>query len=597
MPFWLPNGTVLLQPDRGRGPRAAAQARLPGDQDAAGPRRRALAPLRALGQLPRDMFFIEADERRFALRPMNCPGACLVFGSERHSYRELPLRLAEFGRVSRNEREGVLHGLLRVRAFTQDDAHVYCTEEQIADEVDAHLRGDRRALRALRLRRRPGRALDPAGEVDRHRRAVGEGRGGAARGARAPGPRVRAQPRRRRLLRAEDRLPRHRRARAAPGSAAPASSTSRCPSASTSPTPAPTTPQHRPVMIHRALLGSMERFAGILIEHYAGRFPVWLAPVQAIVLPVADRHDEYARAGRRASCARPACGSRSTSARSRSARRSATPSSAAPLHAGRRRPRGGGRRGRRALARGRRAGGDAARRVRRPRACRDASRLSRALATRALPLYCAPLDRRHAKHTAPLSAPCPLSDLLVLLKLHRSSRLVPVPRRFDRRPPERDTTRINERIRVPEVRLIGADGEQVGIVDDRRGARSAPRTPTSTWSRSRPSSKPPVTRLLDYSKYKYEQEQKQKRRASTSSRSTSARSSCGRRSPTHDYETKKGHVERFLKHQRQGQGHDHVPRPRAGPPRARPGAAAEALRGPRRARRDRVSSRCRKAAT
>ena len=155
----------------------------------------------------------EADERRFALRPMNCPGACLVFASERHSYRELPLRLAEFGRVSRNEREGVLHGLLRVRAFTQDDAHVYCTEEQIADEVADDLRGDRRALRALRLRRRAGRALDPAGEVDGHRGAVGEGRGGAARGARAPGPRVRAQPRRRRLLRAEDRLPRHRRAR------------------------------------------------------------------------------------------------------------------------------------------------------------------------------------------------------------------------------------------------------------------------------------------------------------------------------------------------------------------------------------------------
>ena len=83
-----------------------------------------------------DMYFMESDGRRFALRPMNCPGACLVFSSRRHSYREiLLLRLAEFGRVSRNEREGVLHGLLRVRAFTQDDAHVFCTEDQIADEV------------------------------------------------------------------------------------------------------------------------------------------------------------------------------------------------------------------------------------------------------------------------------------------------------------------------------------------------------------------------------------------------------------------------------------------------------------------------------
>src|SRR5205823_14476453 len=89
-----------------------------------------------------NMFFAEpsereGDERRFALKPMNCPGACLVFGAERHSYRELPLRLAEFGDVSRYEREGVLHGLLRVRVFTQDDAHVYCTLDQVADEVDS----------------------------------------------------------------------------------------------------------------------------------------------------------------------------------------------------------------------------------------------------------------------------------------------------------------------------------------------------------------------------------------------------------------------------------------------------------------------------
>ena len=214
MPFWLPNGTDAAAPDRGRGPGAAAQARLPGDRHPAGARRGALAPLRALGQLPRrDVLH---GGRRAPLRaaadelPRRLPR---LLGSDRHSYRELPLRLAEFGRVSRNEREGVLHGLLRVRAFTQDDAHVYCTEEQITDEVAEHLRGDRRALRALRLRGRPGRALDPAGEVDGHRRAVGEGRGGADRGARAPGPRVRAQPRRRRLLRAEDRLPRHRRAR------------------------------------------------------------------------------------------------------------------------------------------------------------------------------------------------------------------------------------------------------------------------------------------------------------------------------------------------------------------------------------------------
>ena len=124
------------------------------------------------------MYFVEpaereGDERRFALKPMNCPGACLVFGSERHSYRDLPLRLAEFGHVSRFEREGVLHGLLRVRAFTQDDAHVYCTLDQIEAEVDSICEAIDELYARVRLRRRPRRALDPAGEVDRHRRALG----------------------------------------------------------------------------------------------------------------------------------------------------------------------------------------------------------------------------------------------------------------------------------------------------------------------------------------------------------------------------------------------------------------------------------------
>ena len=213
MPFWLPNGTTLLHLIEAE---VQEQLRKRGYQEIATPQVLDEELWHRSGHWDNyrdDMYFMEVDERRFALRPMNCPGACLVFGAERHSYRELPLRLAEFGRVSRNEREGVLHGLLRVRAFTQDDAHVYCTEEQITDEVAEHLRGDRRALRALRLRGRPGRALDPAGEVDGQRGAVGESRGGADRGARAPGPRVRAEPRRRRLLRAEDRLPRHRRAR------------------------------------------------------------------------------------------------------------------------------------------------------------------------------------------------------------------------------------------------------------------------------------------------------------------------------------------------------------------------------------------------
>src|SRR5205814_1102704 len=136
MPFWLPQGTVLLR-------LIEREVRMHLDHGG-------YAEIKTPHVLDEDlwhrsghwenyaenMFFTQVEDRRFALKPMNCPGACLVYASERRSYRDLPLRLAEFGLVSRNEREGVLHGLLRVRAFTQDDAHVYCTQDQITDEVD-----------------------------------------------------------------------------------------------------------------------------------------------------------------------------------------------------------------------------------------------------------------------------------------------------------------------------------------------------------------------------------------------------------------------------------------------------------------------------
>ena len=135
MPFWLPNGTTLLHLIEAE---VQEQLRKRGYQEIATPQVLDEELWHRSGHWDNyrdEMYFMEDGERRFALRPMNCPGACLVYSADRHSYRELPLRLAEFGRVSRNEREGVLHGLLRVRAFTQDDAHVYCTEEQITDEV------------------------------------------------------------------------------------------------------------------------------------------------------------------------------------------------------------------------------------------------------------------------------------------------------------------------------------------------------------------------------------------------------------------------------------------------------------------------------
>jgi len=137
MPFWLPQGTVLLRLIEHEVRRQLAAG---GYEEIKTPHVLDEELWHRSGHwdnYAENMFFTEVEDRRFALKPMNCPGACLVYASERHSYRELPLRLAEFGLVTRNEREGVLHGLLRVRAFTQDDGHVYCTLDQVADEVDA----------------------------------------------------------------------------------------------------------------------------------------------------------------------------------------------------------------------------------------------------------------------------------------------------------------------------------------------------------------------------------------------------------------------------------------------------------------------------
>ena len=124
---------------------------------------------------------------------------------------------------------------------------------------------------------------------------------------------------------------------------------------------------------------------------------------------------------------------------------------------------------------------------------------------------------------------------------------MPVPRRFDRRPPERDTTRINERIRVPQVRLIGADGEQLGIVETSEALRRAQDADLDLVEVAA-ASKPPVTRMLDYSKYKYEQEQKQKQARKHQQQVNIREIKLRPKIATHDYDTKKGHVERFLKH-------------------------------------------------
>ncbi len=293
MPFWLPHGTTLLHLIEAE---VQAQLRKRGYAEIATPQILDEQLWHRSGHWDNyreEMYFVSDDERRFAIRPMNCPGACLVYASERHSYRELPLRLAEFGRVSRNEREGVLHGLLRVRAFTQDDAHVYCTEEQIADEVvDICAAIDELYARfgfddvRVELSTRPEKSMGSEEQWSRAEAALTEALDRQGRpyelnpgdGA-FYGPKI--------DFHVTDALGRSWQCGTCQ---LDFQMPERFDLSYTGADDAP----HRPVMIHRALLGSMERFAGILIEHYAGRFPVWLAPVQARVLPVSDRHVEFA---------------------------------------------------------------------------------------------------------------------------------------------------------------------------------------------------------------------------------------------------------------------------------------------------------------
>jgi threonyl-tRNA synthetase len=293
MPFWLPNGTTLLRLIEDE---VQTQLRKRGYREIATPEVLDEELWHRSGHWDHysgDMYFMEVDERRFALRPMNCPGACLVYASERHSYRELPLRLAEFGRVTRNEREGVLHGLLRVRAFTQDDAHVYCAEEQIADEVadiceaidELYARFGFDDVR-VELSTRPEESMGTEEQWAKAEAALTEALDRQGReyelnpgdGA-FYGPKI--------DFHVTDALGRS-------WQCGTCQLDFQMPERFDLSYIGADDAPHRPVMIHRALLGSMERFAGILIEHYAGRFPVWLAPVQAVVLPVSDRHNAYA---------------------------------------------------------------------------------------------------------------------------------------------------------------------------------------------------------------------------------------------------------------------------------------------------------------
>lgn len=241
---------------------------------------------------------MELDDAEYQLKPMNCPGHILIYADKLRSYRDLPVRLGELGTVYRYERSGVMHGLLRVRGFTQDDAHIFCTPEQIEDEVVACLEFAVDTLKAYGFETYEAELSTWDGG------ASGKYDGSPEQWALAENA----------LKKAVERL----------GMIAPVMTDEAAfygpkidvklvdalgrkwqlstvqfdftlPRRFGLEYVAEDGKKHQPLMVHRALYGSIERFFGILVEHYAGAFPVWLAPVQATVLPITDRHLEYAR--------------------------------------------------------------------------------------------------------------------------------------------------------------------------------------------------------------------------------------------------------------------------------------------------------------
>ncbi|MCF7807758.1 MAG: threonine--tRNA ligase [Candidatus Marinimicrobia bacterium] len=242
-----------------------------------------------------NMYFTKIDDRDFAVKPMNCPGHTLVYGDEPRSYRDLPIKMSEFGRVHRHEKSGVTHGLFRVRTFIQDDAHVFCTENQIQAEVDDILDQVYEVYSVfgfenvhVELSTRPEKSIGSQEVWDKSESAlesVLKARGidyqlNPGDGA-FYGPKI--------DFHIKDSLNRS-------WQCGTVQLDFSMPERFGLVYTGEDGQDHQPVMIHRAIVGSLERFMGILIEHYAARMPVWLAPVQVKVIPIADRHEDYAQA-------------------------------------------------------------------------------------------------------------------------------------------------------------------------------------------------------------------------------------------------------------------------------------------------------------
>jgi len=244
-----------------------------------------------------NMFVTESEKRLFALKPMNCPGHVEIFKQGLKSYRDLPMRIAEFGSCTRNEASGALHGIMRIRGFVQDDGHIFCTEDQIEDEVKAfcdlltevyHAFGFEKESVIVRLALRPEMRLGDDATWDRAESALGNAsRASGFEFVEAPGEGAFYGPKLEFTL--VDALGRK-------WQCGTIQLDYQLPSADrlNASYIGEDGQKHHPVMLHRAIVGSFERFIGILIENYAGAFPVWLNPVQAVVIPVSNKFEDYA---------------------------------------------------------------------------------------------------------------------------------------------------------------------------------------------------------------------------------------------------------------------------------------------------------------
>jgi len=239
-----------------------------------------------------NMYFLDVDEREFGVKPMNCPAAAMMYLANSRSYRELPIRMADFGRLHRNERSGVTHGLNRVRSFVQDDAHIFCAFHQISAEITSFLQMLNESYKvfgfektrfelSLRPEKRVGsdemwdqaesiltEVLDATG----HKYTAQSGEGAFY------GPKIDAF--------VPDAIGRE-------WQLGTVQLDFSLPERFDMEYTAENGNRDRPVVIHRAMLGSLERFLGVLIEHLSGAFPLWLSPVQAVIVPIADRHNAF----------------------------------------------------------------------------------------------------------------------------------------------------------------------------------------------------------------------------------------------------------------------------------------------------------------